>query len=80
VARIPGIDPAAADERTRAVFAAQTDRWGAPLLPHLIHARRPTIHRAARSMWAGLDQSGLLGPAVHAVVNRRVAALVGCVF
>lgn len=58
----------------------QTERWGAPLLAHLVYARRPTIYRGMRAMWAGLDQSGLLDPALVALVNRRVAAINGCVF
>jgi hypothetical protein len=31
-------------------------------------------------MWAGLDASALLDLALVALVNRRVAALNGCVF
>ncbi len=80
MARIEGIDPDQADERTRAVFAAQTQRWGRPLAPHLVYARRPSIYRGARAMWGGLDESGLLSAATHAILNRRVASLVGCVF
>ena len=78
--RIEGIDPASADDRTQAVFAAQTARFGAPLAPHLLYARRPTIYRGARAMWSGLDQSGLLPAGLVALLNRRVANLVGCVF
>jgi hypothetical protein len=59
---------------------AQTKTWGAPLLNHLLYARRPTIFRGARGMWGGLDQSGLLEPALVALVNRRVAAINGCEF
>lgn len=80
MSRIEGIDPASADERTRRIFAAHTERWGAPLAPHLVYARRPSIYRGARAMWAGLDESALLAPGLVAAVNRRVAALVGCVF
>jgi hypothetical protein len=80
MARIEGIDPHTADDRTRAVFAAQTERWGQPLAPHLVYARRPSIYRGARAIWGGLDESGLLSAAMHAIVNRRVASLVGCVF
>ena len=80
MSRIAGIDPAVSDERTRKVFEAQTQRWGAPLGPHLVYARRPSIYRGARAMWAGLDESGLLDPGLVALLNRRVAALVGCVF
>jgi hypothetical protein len=80
MARIEGIEPDQADDRTKAVFAAQTARWGRPLGPHLVYARRPSIYRGARAVWAGLDESGLLPKAMHAVVNRRVASLIGCVF
>jgi hypothetical protein len=78
--RIAGVDPEQAEPASQAAFAAQTKRWGAPLLAHLLYARRPTIYRGVRAMWAGLDQSGLLDPALVALVNRRIAAINGCVF
>ena len=79
--RIEGVDPdRVADGRIAAVFAAQAKRWGAPLLNHLLYARRPAIFRGARAMWTGLDASGLLDPGLVALVNRRVAALKGCLF
>ena len=81
MARIEGVDPEhVADGRIAATLAAQAERWGAPLLNHLLYARRPAIFHGARAMWAGLDASGLLAPAVVALVNRRVAALNGCLF
>ena len=80
MARIEGIDPDRADKPIRAVLEAQAKKWGAPLLNHLIYARRPTIFRGARGMWGGLDGSGLVSPELVALVNRRVAALNGCVF
>ena len=80
MARIPGIDPAAADVPVRAVLEAQAKKWGGPLLNHLIYARRPTIFRAVRGMWSGIDASGLIDGALAAIINRRVAALNGCVF
>ena len=80
MARIEGTEPAQADEAARRVFAAQAEKWGAPLRNHLIYARRPTIHRGARSMWGGLEQSGLLDRRLVALVNVRVAALNGCEF
>ena len=78
--RVPGVDPSAADGYVGRIFEAQKKRWGAPLLNHRVYARRPTIFRGAHGMWAGLDQSGLLQPALVALVNRRVAGLNGCVF
>ena len=80
MARIEGVDPDQAEGPIAAVFRAQTERWGAPLANHLLYARRPSIFRGARAMWGGLEASGLLDPRLVALVNRRVAALNGCVF
>ena len=78
--RIEGVDPDQTEKRIRAGLEAQAERWGAPLLNHLVYARRPTIFRGVRGMWGGLEGSGLLDPALVALVNRRVAALNGCEF
>ena len=80
MARIEGVDLERVDGAITAVLAAQAKKWGAPLLNHLIYARRPTIFRGARAMWAGLEQSGLLDRRLVALVNVRVAALNGCEF
>jgi alkylhydroperoxidase family enzyme len=80
MARIDGVDPDQVEKPLRVVLEAQTKKWGAPLLNHLIYARRPSIFRAARGMWSGLVSSGLIDPRLVALVNRRVAALNGCVF
>ena len=80
MARIDGVDPDQVEKPLRVVLEAQTKKWGAPLLNHLIYARRASIFRAARGMWRGLDSSGLIDPRLVALVNRRVAALNGCVF
>ena len=80
VVRIEDVDPAGTEKRIRAVLEAQAKKWGGPLLNHLIYARRPPIFRGARAMWGGLDASGLLDPALVALINRRVAALNGCEF
>jgi len=78
--RIKGLDPAEADAYARRVFEAQARRWGAPLLNHLVYARRPSLLRAVRGMWQGLEASGLIDARLQALVNRRVAALNGCEF
>ena len=70
----------AGDEYVEKVLAAQAKHWGAPLLNHLVYARRPSIFRGVRGMWAGLDASGLIDGRLEALVNRRVAALNGCEF
>lgn len=80
MARVEGIEPAQAEPDIRDVFAAQTEAWGEPLGPWRVYARRPSIFRAARGMWDGLKASGLIPPALKALVCRRVASLNGCVF
>lgn len=80
MARIDGVNPDRVEGPIRAVFAAQTKKWGAPLLNHLLYARRPTIFRGARAMWAGIDSSGLIDGRLQALINRRVASLNGCEF
>lgn len=80
MARIAGVNPEQVDNYTTQVFAAQRKKWGAPLLNHLLYARRPTIFRGARGMWTGIGGSGLIDEALQALINRRVATLNGCEF
>ena len=81
MARIDGVtatDPG--DEYVRRILDAQAKHWGAPLLNHLVYARRPTIFRGARAMWGGIEGSGLVDASLRALINRRVASLNGCEF
>lgn len=78
--RIPGIKPESAEPRIRKVLEAQARRWGGPLLNHLVYARRPSIFRAVRAMWSGIEESGLIEASLQALVNRRVASLNHCEF
>ena len=78
--RISGVDPESVDNYTRTIFDDNTKRWGAPLYTNLTYARRPTIFRAVRGMWMGIDASGLISPAHRALINRRVAFLNHCAF
>ena len=80
MARIPNVDPKAVEPRIRAVLEAQEKKWGAPLLNHLIYARRPSIFHGVRAMWSGIDASGLIDSKLEALINRRVAFLNGCEF
>ena len=80
MARIAGVDPDNVDRYAEAVLAAQKKTWGAPLLNHLLYARRPSIFRGVRGMWTGLEASGLIDARLQALLNRRVAALNGCEF
>ena len=78
--RIPEIDPDQATGYTAAILKAQAESWGRPLNNHLIYAHRPHLFKAVRGMWTALDKDGLLGVALVALINRRVASLNGCVF
>lgn len=78
--RIKGVDSAAVDARIKAVLEAQSRKWGAPLVNHLLYARRPSIFRGVRGMWSGIDESGLIPGTLQALLNRRVAFHNGCLF
>ncbi len=80
MARIAEAEISTLDPSIRAVLEAQRKKWGAPLLNHLIYARRPSIFKSARGMWSGIDASGLIDDKRQALVNRRVAYLNGCEF
>ena len=80
MARIEGVNPEEVDDYTKRVFEAQAKKWGAPLLNHLLYARRPSIFRGVRGMWTGIDASGLIDGRLQALVNRRVASINGCEF
>ena len=77
--RISG-DSLPTDPRLAEVLAEQNRRWGTPLAPYEIYARRPSIFLAVVGMWQGLSESGLIDERLAALVNRRVAGLNGCVF
>jgi hypothetical protein len=80
MARIDGVNPEEVERSIKQVFDAQTKKWGAPLVNHLVYARRPTIFRGARAMWTGIDSSGLIDGGLQALLNRRVAAINKCEF
>ena len=79
-ARVRAVDPLNAEPPVQAVLQAQEKKWGAPLLNHLLYARRPSIFRGIRAMWGGIDASGLIEGRLQALINRRVASLNGCEF
>ena len=80
MSRLEGVDVDRVGPAEKRVFAEQVERWGTPLDPYLLYARRPTVMHAVVGMWDGLARSGLLEGALTTLVNRRVAALNGCVF
>ena len=80
MARIAGVNPEQADHYAKKVFEGQKKTWGAPLLNHLLYARRPSIFRGARAMWTGIDASGLISAGLRSLINRRVASINRCEF
>lgn len=80
MSRIPDANIEDAERSIKNILEAQARTWGAPLLNHLVYARRPSIFRGARAMWTGIDASGLLDEGLRALINRRVAFLNGCEF
>lgn len=78
--RIPEIDIETASPRVKAVLEAQRNTHGAPLKNHLLYAHNDDIFKGVRGVWAALDKAGIIEPRLSALVNRRVAAQVGCVF
>jgi hypothetical protein len=82
MARISGVDPAGddLDPRVKAVLEGQAKIYGRPLNPYPIFGRRPSIMRAVRACWSGIEESGLVDGKLKAILNRRVASLNGCEF
>jgi hypothetical protein len=62
----------------RAICDLLAKRYGSLPYNHTVLARRPSIFRAFRGMWEGLEQSGLLPARLVDLVNVKVASLVGC--
>jgi hypothetical protein len=80
MARIADANIEEADHYVKNVLDAQRKTWGAPLLNHLLYARRLSIFRGARAMWSGIESSGLIDSRLRGLINRRVAAINGCEF
>jgi AhpD family alkylhydroperoxidase len=79
--RIDKVNPEEVDDDyIRKVLQAQAKTWGAPLLSHLVYARRPSIFHGVRAMLKGIATSGLIDETLQALINRRVASLNGCEF
>ena len=80
MARIDGVNLDQVEGYIKQVLEAQKKKWGAPLLNHLLYARRPTIFRGVRGMWTGIEGSGKIDGGLQALINRRVASINHCEF
>ena len=71
---IPPVDIETLPEDLRATLGEQRKLWGAPLHPYLFYARNPAYFRAAKAMWAALQDNARRVPGtLSALLNRRVA-------
>jgi len=65
----------------RETLEEQRKLFGEPLYPYLFYARNPAYFRAAKAMWAALQQETKRVPAaLRALLNRRVASWNSCEF
>jgi hypothetical protein len=75
--RIPAADSGIPAD-VRAVCDRLTEKYGSLPGNHAVLARRPSIFRAFRGMWEGLEASALLSVRLVDLVNVKVASLIGC--
>lgn len=79
--RIPPVDVETLPADLRETLEEQRKLRGAPLYPYLFYARNPAFFRAAKEMWAALQQGTKRVPGtLRALLNRRVAWWNGCEF
>jgi len=79
--RIPPVDVRTLSDDLRETLDEQRRLLGEPLYPYLFYARNAAYFRAAKAMWAALQQETTRVPAaLRALLNRRVASWNGCEF
>ena len=78
--RIPPVDIEKLPDDLRETLADQAKLRGAPLYPYLFYARNPAYFRAAKEMFAALQETTRVPAALRALLNRRVAWWNGCEF
>src|ERR1041384_4200956 len=76
--RIPPVDVDTLPDDLRETLDEQRKLRGAPLYPYLFYARNPAYFRAAKAMWAALQQETKRVPVtLRSLLNRRVASGTG---
>jgi alkylhydroperoxidase family enzyme len=78
--RISEIETPGDDPILKELYAREEETFGFVLNTTKVQAHRPEILRAAKQLGAAVARSGLLGPALLALVNLRVALINGCPF
>ena len=79
--RIPPVDVEKLPDDLRETLAEQAKLRGEPLYPYLFYARNPAYFRAAKAMFAALQEETKRVPVtLRPLLNRRGAAWNGCEF
>lgn len=78
--RVSEIEDPGEDPILREIFAREQDAFGFLLNTTKVQAHTPGILRAAKQLSAAVERSGLLPPALLALVYLRVALINGCPF
>ncbi len=79
--RIPPVDVEALPDDLRETLEEQRKLRSAPRYPYLFCARNAAYFRAAKAMWAALQQETTRVPGtLRALLNRGVAWWNGCEF
>ena len=78
--RVSEIDDPGSDPVLQEIFAKEQERFGQALNTTKVQAHRPGILQAAKRLATAVEQSGLLGPELRALVYLRVALINGCPF
>ena len=78
--RIREIEEPGDDPILKETFARELELFGFILNPTKIQAHTPGIMRAAKQLSMAVERSGLLPPALLALVYLRVAVINGCPF
>jgi len=80
VPRVREIDDPGPDPILQEVFARERAAFGTLLNTTKVQAHCPGIMKAAKSLAAAVERSGLLPPGLLAFVYLRVALINGCPF
>jgi alkylhydroperoxidase family enzyme len=79
--RIRPVDVETLPDDLRETLEEQRKLYGAPLHPYLFYARNAAYFRAAKAMFAALQQETKRVPGgLRGLLNRRVASWNGCEF
>ncbi len=78
--RVREIDDPGPDPILQEVFAREQAAFGTLLNTTKVQAHCPGIMKAAKSLAAAVERSGLLPPGLLALVYLRVALINGCPF